>query len=139
MRTPRPIPPELAARTFSLAEAKAAGINPRMLEHDRFTSVYPRVHCLADLVITPEEQIAAARRTLPDDARTTHTTRLREMGFIHGDLEPLQFVVPRDLHLEIEGITLHRTVRMPANDGRGVSAEAVFVSLAVTERSLHTV
>ncbi|AWB91396.1 hypothetical protein [Aeromicrobium chenweiae] len=139
MRTPRPVPEHLRDRTFSLQEARAAGISGRMLEHDRFREVYPRVYCLAELDISSTERIAAARRNLPDDARTTHVTRLRELGYEHGELEPLHFVVPRDLHLVVEGITLHRTVRMPPNDGAGVCAEAVFVSLATTERLIDLI
>jgi hypothetical protein len=129
MRNPRPVPDHLRGRTFSLAEARAAGISPRMLEHPRFRQVYPRVYCLEDLVISPAERVAAARRSLPPDARSTHVTRLRELGYEHGPLEPLHFVVPRDLHLDVEGVMLHRTVLMPPDDGAGVCAEAVFVSL----------
>lgn len=139
MRIPKPVPDHLRDRTFGLDEARAAGISQRMLEHRRFREVYPRVYCLEGLKISPLEQIAAARRNLPGDARSTHVTRLRELGFEHGDLEPLHFVVPRDLHLEVRGITLHRTVRMPPNDGAGVCAEAVFVSLATTERMIDLI
>lgn len=110
-----------------------------MLEHKRFREVYPRVYCLDGLEISPAEQIAAARRNLPADARSTHVTRLRELGYEHGDLEPVHFVVPRDLHLEVDGITLHRTVLMPPNDGAGVCAEAVFLSLATTERMIDLI
>ncbi|MCW2840297.1 MAG: hypothetical protein JWR55_1780 [Aeromicrobium sp.] len=139
MRTPRPVPEHLRHRTFSRDEALAAGISARMLEHRRFREVYPRVYCLRDLMIPPAEQIAAARRNLPPDARTTHVTRLRELGYEQGPVEPLHFVVPRDLHLDVEGITLHRTVLMPPNDGIGVCGEAVFVSLAHTERMIDLI
>lgn len=139
MRTPTPVPAHLAGRTFSLSEARRAGITPRMLEHARFRQVYPRVYCLAGLVLPPTEQIAAARRNLPPDARTTHSTRLRELGFEHGSLEPLHFVVARDLHLDVAGITLHRTKRMPPSGPTGVCAEAVFVALAATERMIDLI
>lgn len=110
-----------------------------MLEHPRFRQVYPRVYCLADLVLAPSEQIAAARRNLPPDARTTHTTRLRELGLEHGPLEPLHFVVARDLHLDVAGIMLHRTAMMPPSGPAGVCAEAVFVALAATERMIDLI
>ncbi len=139
MRTPTPVPDHLADRTFSLAEARRAGITPRMLEHPRFRQVYPRVYCLADLALPPDEQIAAARRNLPSDARTTHSTRLRELGMEHGRLEPLHFVVARDLHLDIDGIVLHRTKRMPLSGPTGVCAEAAFVALAATERMIDLI
>lgn len=139
MRTPRPIPVHLRDRTFGLEEARAAGITSRMLEHDRFVEVYPRVYCLAGLELSAAERITAARRNLPSDARTTHVTRLRELGYEHGPLEPLHFVVPRDLHLVVEGITVHRTVSMAPDDGSGVCAEAVFVSLAATERMIDLI
>jgi hypothetical protein len=139
MRRPRPLPDHLKDRTFSLDEARAAGLTSRMLEHERFEQVYPRVYRLKHVEVSPAERIAAARRNLPDDVRTTHVTRLREIGYEHGDLEPLHFVVPRDLHLAVEGILLHRTVLMPPDDGRGVCAEAVFVSLAATERTIDLI
>lgn len=139
MRIPKPVPDHLRHRTFSLDEARAAGLSQRMLEHERFREVYPRVYCLRDLEISPDEQIAAARRNLPSDTRSTHVTRLRELGLEHGELEPVHFVVPRDLHLEVKGITLHRTVLMPPNDGAGVCAEAVYVSLATTERMIDLI
>ncbi|KAA1379655.1 hypothetical protein ESP62_000030 [Aeromicrobium fastidiosum] len=110
-----------------------------MLEHARFRQVYPRVYCLADLELPPDEQIAAARRNLPSDARTTHSTRLRELGMEHGRLEPLHFVVARDLHLDVDGIVLHRTKRMPPSGPTGVCAEAAFVALAATERMIDLI
>jgi hypothetical protein len=110
-----------------------------MLEHTRFRQVFPRVYCLADLVLTPMKQIAAARRNLPTDARTTHSTRLLELGLEHGPLEPLHFVVARDLHLDVDGIMLHRTAMMPPSGPLGVCAEAVFVALAATERMIDLI
>lgn len=134
MRTPRPVPAHLRTRAFSIAEGRAAGISPRMLQHERFVEVHPRVYRLSDVVLTLPMRIAAARLALPPDALSSHTTRLHELGYDHGEQDTLHFIVARDLHIDLDGIMLHRTVSMPPNDGTGVCAEAVFVQLCSGER-----
>ena len=72
--------------------------------------------------------IVAGRLALPADARLTGATRLRQLGI---DAPPgrLQFVVGRDLHLDLDGIDLHRTDSLPPCTDEGVSPAAAFIEL----------
>ena len=130
MRTPRPIPPELVGRAFTRTEAASLGVTPRMLQHRRFSEVFPSVYRATETELDDLGLIDAARRCLPDDARVSHQTRLRLLGLEYGPLLPLHFTVGRDLHLAIDDIFLHRTVKMPLRDERAVCVEAAFVSVA---------
>ena len=139
MRPPRPVTAHLAHRAFSRQEAIDAGITPRMLQHPRFVEEYPSVYRLEGVVLDPHGRVDAARRALPSDARLSHGTRIRMLGVERGDLLPVHFTVARDLHLDIPGIALHRTVVMPPHDDRGVSIEAAFVGYAASARLIDRV
>jgi hypothetical protein len=139
MRPPRPVPAHLAHRAFSRAEAIEAGITPRMLQHARFVEVHPSVYRLATVQLDERGRIEAARLALPSDARISHGTRLRMLGAERGDLLPLHFTVGRDLHLDIPGIVLHRTVVMPPHDRTSVSVEAAFVGYVASARLIDQV
>lgn len=139
MRTPRPVPPELAGRAFSRSEAISAGITPRMLQHDRFVEVHPSVYRLRAVQLDEPGHVEAARLALPPDARLSHSTRLRALGVERGPLAPVHFTVARDLHLAIPGIVLHRTAVMPPNDGSAVSVEAAFVGYVASARLIDRV
>lgn len=130
MRAPRQVPTELAGRAFTRAEAATLGVTPRMLQHRRFTEVFPSVYRATATKLDDIGLIDAARRCLPDDARISHLTRLRLLGLDYGPLRPLHFTVGRDLHLAIDDVFLHRTVKMPLRDERAVCVEAAMVSLA---------
>lgn len=110
-----------------------------MLQHERFEQDFPSVYRLAGLELDDRGLIAAARLALPEDARISHGTRLRLLGVERGPLAPIHFTVPRDLHLDIPGIMLHRTVVMPTNNGRTVTVEAAYVGFAATARKLDLI
>ncbi|EFQ82602.1 hypothetical protein HMPREF0063_11811 [Aeromicrobium marinum DSM 15272] len=129
MRTPVPLPAALADRAFTIREAAELGISRRMLRHPRFTEIHPAVDRRSDLVLDRRGAIEAARLSLPPDAAASHTTRLELAGLSIGP-PGLHFTIGRDLHLELEGIALHRTVRMPPTGRSGVSAAAAFIQSA---------
>jgi hypothetical protein len=139
MRTPTPLPAHLLGRPFSRREALAAGVTGRMLEHPRIQQVFPSVYTLVGTSLTDLQIVDAADLALPDDARASHLTRLRRLGLDYGPLRPLHFTVGRDLHLDIPGIFLHRTVVMPPASPDGVCAEAAFVGAAATLRIVDLV
>ena len=139
MRTPRPIPDALMGRAFTRAEAGEHGVTPRMLQHSRFTEVFPSVYRAAATTLDGLGLIDAGRRCLPDDARVSHLTRTRLVGLEYGPLLPLHFTVGRDLHLAIDDIFLHRTVTMPIHDEVGVSIEAAFVGAACSLRLIDLI
>lgn len=114
-------------------------MTPRMLQHKRFEELYPSVYRLAGVELDQPGVIDAAQRALPDDARVSHATRLRLLGVERGPLEPIHFTVARDLHLDIPGIMLHRTVVMPPHGSRAVSVEAAYLGFAATARPIDLI
>lgn len=135
----RDLPPELLAGPFTRAQALAWGATPRMLRGRRFLRVHPRVWRHRDHAMTPEDQVAAAALALPPDARTTGITRIQQLGLDFGPRSPVRFVVCRDLHLELEGVFLHRTARMPPVDEVGVAPVAAFVSYCSLARTIDAI
>lgn len=89
--------------------------------------------------MTWDDHIAAALMALPDTARTTGATRLRQLGFAVGNEWPLHFVAEGDLHLVLEGVFLHRTVKMPPCHDGGVSNEAAFVAFCAEARLIDAI
>ena len=67
------------------------------------------------------------------------STRLQELGLDAADDRPLHFVVEGDLHLALDGIFLHRTVKMPPHDDVGVSVEAAFVAFCAEARLIDAI
>lgn len=139
MRSPAPLPDYLAARAFSRYEAGTAGVSPRMLQHQRFQLVFPSVYKLADLLLDAQLLVEAAQLALPKEAQLSHLTRLRPLGLDYGPLLPLHFTVEGDLHLDIADVFLHRTRLMPQIDEVGVCAEAAFISVASTLRTIDLI
>ncbi|WP_210650350.1 hypothetical protein [Nocardioides sp. SYSU D00065] len=133
------VPDDLFHRPIARAEALASGLTPRMLEGVRFRRLHHGVYCARDHLLTWEERLEAARLALPDSARTTGATRLRQLGFEVGAPLPLHFVVEGDLHLALDGVFLHRTVKMPPHDDEGVSAEAAYVAFCAETRTIEAI
>lgn len=129
MHRPTPVPDHLARRAFHRSEARAAGLSDRMLDHPRFVRVHPCVYRLASTELDRAGAIEAARLALPDDAVLSHTTRLEVAGVDVGD-PLLHFTIGRELHLEYDGVMLHRTVKLPPCDGVGVGLAAAWVQSA---------
>jgi hypothetical protein len=135
----RRIPDGLLARPFHRSEALSLGLSARVLEGSRFVRVHPRVYRHRDHAMTFHDSVEAARLALPDDAYPTGATRLRLLGLEAGSARPLRFVVPRDLHLDLDGIFLHRTVRLPPLDGVGVTPAAAYVAYCHLARVIDAV
>ena len=76
---------------------------------------------------------------LPDTARTTGATRLRQLGFAVGVEWPLHFVVEGDLHLVLTGLLLHRTVKLPPRGEESVTNEAAFVAYCAEARLIDAI
>ncbi len=134
-----PLPDDLQAGPFSRSTALGAGVPSRVLEGTRFRRLHKGVYCHRDHAMTWEDHVAAARLALPESARTTGATRLQELGIDVGPRWPLHFVVEGDLHLELDRVFLHRTVKMPAGDDRGVGAEAAFVAHCAESRTIDAI
>ncbi|MBL0748708.1 hypothetical protein [Nocardioides baculatus] len=133
------IPDDFLHRPFGRLDALDAGVPARVLEGVRFRRLHKGVYVHRDHEMTWEDHVAAARLALPESARTTGTTRLRQLGFALGSEWPLHFVVEGDLHLELEGVFLHRTVKMPPNGDEAVSTEAAFVAFCAEARLIDAI
>lgn len=135
----RPVPPELLHGPFTRAQAKAAGVTHQMLRGQRFVRVHEGVWRHRDHEMTFEDHIEAAQLALPADAYVTGLTRLQVLGLDFGPKLPLRFVVGRDLHLVLNGVFLHRTVRLPPLDEVGVAVVAAYVAYCSRARVIDAI
>jgi hypothetical protein len=110
-----------------------------MLDGSRFVRVTPRVWRHRDHQMTKDDWWRAAALTLPPAARTTGITRLQQLGLEFGAEVPLRFVIAGELHLDIEGIFLHRTKLMPPADDVGVCVEAAFLGFCAQARLVDAI
>jgi hypothetical protein len=131
------VPDDLRGRPFSRVEALASGLPRGVLAGPQFHRVHHGVYRHRDHDLTFDDRVAAARLALPPGAVTTGVTRLQQLGIDRGPHEPLHFVLEGDHHLELDGVFLHRTVRMPPHDGRHASVEAAYVALCADARLLE--
>lgn len=76
---------------------------------------------------------------LPDDARVSHLTRLQRLGLNYGPQFPLHFTRTGELHRNIDGIMLHRTIALPPGDAESVCVEAAYIGFAVDARTIDLV
>jgi hypothetical protein len=130
---------ELLHGPFTRTYALAKGLPARVLEGVQFRRLHQGVYVHRSHEMSWNDHVEAARLALPADARTTGVTRLRQAGFSIGERWPLHFVVEGDLHLTLDGVFLHRTVKMPPNDDDGVSIEAAFVAFCAEARLLDAI
>ena len=133
------VPDDFRTRPFTRAEALASGISRGVLQGPQFRRVHEGVYCHVDHSPTFADRVVAARLALPATARTTGITRIQELGIDHGPRLPLHFVVEGDLHLAIEGVFLHRTVKAPPQDESGVTPAAAFVAYCADARTIDAI
>jgi hypothetical protein len=135
----REIPEPLLGRPFARAEALALGVTSRMLEGRRFVRIHPRVYRHRDHVLSFDDHVAAARLALPTEVHPTGSTRLQMLGLEVGPTFPLRFVVEGDLHLDLDGIFLHRTVLLPPVDAVGATPAAAYLAYCHRARTVDAI
>jgi hypothetical protein len=128
------IPESLLHGPFARRAALDAGVSERVLEGTRFRRLHKGVYVHRDHTMTWEDRVLAAQLALPPGARTTGVTRLQQLGVDVGSDGTLHFVIEGDLHLALDGVFLHRTVKMPAHDDHGVTVEAAFIAFCADAR-----
>lgn len=133
------VPKEFRQGPIHRTAALAGGISRDVLEGPQFRRLHEAVYCHRDHDLTWADRVEAAKLALPVSARTTGITRIQQLGQDHGPREPLHFVVQGDLHLELEGVFLHRTAGMPPHDDDGVTMEAAFVAYCAEARLLDAI
>ncbi|SEC56601.1 hypothetical protein SAMN04489844_2537 [Nocardioides exalbidus] len=135
----RSVPEAFRHGPFSRQSALAAGVTARVFEGVQFRRLHEAVYVHRDHEMTWDDHVEAARLALPASARTTGATRLRQLGIDVGSPFPLHFVVEGDLHLVLDGVFLHRTVKMPPSDDVGASVEAAFVAYCADVRLVDAI
>jgi hypothetical protein len=133
------VPPELLHGPFTRAHALATGLSARVLEGVQFRRLHQGVYVHRSHDMGWTDHVEAARLALPAGARTTGATRLRQAGLGVGDRWPLHFVIEGDHHLALDGVFLHRTVKMPPCDDDGVTIEGAFVAFCAESRLLDAI
>lgn len=133
------IPELLLKGPFARRTALDAGVTERVLQGPRFRWLHKGVYCHRDHDMTWDDRVLAAQLALPEGARTTGMTRLQQLGMDVGSRDVLHFVVEGDLHLVLDGVFLHRTVKMPPHDDDGVTVEAAFVALCADARLIDAI
>lgn len=125
-----PLPESIVDVPFTRAEGLAAGLTQRVFDGRRLRRVHPNVWAVRDLVLTPGLTLLAARKAMPERAHLSHLSRLHQAGLELADVSPVHFTLSGDLHLDLDGIVLHRTVRLPPLDEEGVTPSAAWVQMA---------
>jgi hypothetical protein len=133
------VPDDFRTRPFTRAEALRGGITRGVLQGPQFRRLYDGVYCHVDHEPSFADRLAAARLALPESARTTGITRIQELGIDYGPRFPLHFVVEGDLHLAIDGVFLHRTVKSPPQDDSGITAAAAYVAYCAEARTIDAI
>ena len=133
------IPPQLKQGPFTRTGAAGAGVTSRMLQGRRFVRLHQGVWRVADHEMTEDDWLTAARLALPPTAHLTGLTRLQALGLDFGPRRPIRFVVQGDLHLELDGVFLHRTKRLPPTDEVGVTVAAAYLSYCAHARVIDAI
>lgn len=135
----RPIPESLTSGPFTRAAALEAGVSSRMLQGRRFVRVHPGVWACRGTELSWEQRLLAARMALPERAQPTGVTRFQMLGLDGGARSPLRFVIEGDHHLDLDGIFLHRTARLPPLDDHGVTPAAAFIAYCARARVIDAI
>ncbi len=135
----RPIPPPLLTGPFTREQATALGVTSRMLQGRRFVRLHHNVWRSAGHEPTEDDRLAAARLALPSTAQLTGISRIQLLGLDYGPRRPIRFVVQGDLHLQLDGVFLHRTKRLPPTDAVGVTVAAAYLSYCVHARVIDAI
>ena len=133
------IPDALRHRPFHIREALSLGVSERRLRGKSWTRLFPRVWVHVDHVMTHHDWIEAASLAMPERAQLSHVTRIQALGVDVGPLRPFHFIVSGDLHIDLDGIFLHRTEVLPPLDDVGVSPAAAFIQHCATARMIDAI
>jgi hypothetical protein len=133
------VPEKLKVGPVDRQQALALGVSRDVLEGVQFRRIHQGVYCHRERAMTWEDEVRAAQLALPKSACTTGATRLQQLGFDVGPRLPLHFVIEGDLHRDLDGVFLHRTVKMPPHEGTAVSDEAAYVAFCAEARMIDAI
>lgn len=131
------IPAELKDRPFTRAEARAAGLTPRMLEHSRFRGLFRGVYTLASVELTRWHWWQAAVLAGPADAVVSHASAQQVYGpRLTWDDDRVHLSTRRNAVCRDQRIRVHRRKHSIASriiDGLPVTSPArTFVDCALS-------
>lgn len=110
-----------------------------MLSGKTWRRLHPRVWVHRDHIMTHHDDIAAAIMTMPKRSVLSHVSRIQMLGLDIGAHRPIHFTVSGDLHIDTEGVFLHRTEVLPPSTDRGVCPAAAFVQMCATSSLMDAV
>jgi hypothetical protein len=135
----RAIPDQLTKGPFSRAQALSLGVTPKMLRGQRFKRLHQAVYCVTDHELTRADLIEAARLALPKRVHLTGISRIQDLGLDFGPRIPVRFVIEGDHHLDLAGVFLHRTVKLPPVEGGEATGEAAYLAYCALARVLDAI
>jgi very-short-patch-repair endonuclease len=131
-RTPF-IPPELAGRPFTLAEARAAGLTKSALKGKTWRRLSAELYCRTELGENPSLLLSAWQRLLPAEAVFSSATAAWLLGLDLEPIDPVQIVVPPESGIRSRaGLSVRRCELSHAEvvSIRGLRATALPFTLA---------
>ncbi|MDN5771513.1 MAG: endonuclease domain-containing protein [Microlunatus sp.] len=126
----RELPERLAERPFTLAFARAAGVDSSVLRSVSVQRIGPQVYRAAGDV-TLRERVAAQLATMPDDLLVDGLTALQLRGIELGSPEPLRFCSPMQRDIRRAGVRVRRLTSAPTAEDRILTPAAAFAGAAV--------
>ena len=127
---PRPLPPGLACRPFTTAQAYAAGVGRKVLRGPAVRRLYSGLYVSRDVILDVPGEVAAAQEVLPPHTFVTGVTALWCYGVEIGEPHPLQFVTTHRHPVRRPGIHVTRSERQPPGRGGLVTPEHAFATAA---------
>jgi hypothetical protein len=111
----------------------------RQLDGKFLVRLHPRVYVERSHAMTGLDRIAAAALAMPERAQLSHVSRIQALGLDIGRSWPVHFTIAGDLHLDLDGVFLHRTEVLPPLDEVGVTPAAAFIQFCATATLLDAV
>ena len=122
------IPPSLRDSPFTVLDAAASGLTPKVLRGTRFRRLLTGVYVCSDVAMDLPTWIRAARLVLPGDATLSHLSALQAYGVQVGPTRPLCFVTTESHQVRRTGLYVSRVRTLPPRHAGVASAESSWQS-----------
>jgi len=126
----KPLPPDLAAESFTATQAYAAGVGRKMLRGPGVRRLHVGVYTVSEMVLDIPGEVTAARRILPPNTLVTAITALWCYGVEVGRSRPLQFVTTHPHQVRRPGMQVTRARQRPPCRAASVTPEHAFATAA---------
>src|SRR5918998_858216 len=136
---PRPIPPQLTAQPFTVAEARNLGVAWGVLQGRRFCSPARGEYAPAGTDATLIGRVLTTLTVLPTPTLATGVTGLQLMGVEVGSAEPLRFITTSPRQVRRRGIRVTRVSVLPRARALSVVPEHCWMVAALELNLLELV